>query len=807
LQFAFAMTYSSASPRRASALASSVGIALLALAALAPVARAVPPVLVASEPANGATGVDPLLGSFSIVFDQPMQNQRSLAVTGPWTAGELLFVGDRSFVYFRGDPGTALPAGATITVTVNPPGSTNPFVNLAGEPAATTSFSFTIAPGSGVPSVVATIPSRGAIGVDPALDAIVVQFSEPMNPNHWNFTLPSAWGTSSVSWTPDYQTLTILRDDTSQWLPARDLVTLLLNPAGSVNFFRDFDGNPLPETRIAFGIEPYEEFPAVVATDPPNGAMGIAPSRTTVSVTFDQPMAATASVSASPRWGASTTSWSADRRTLYVTRTNTTPLAADSRIQIDLDITPGSIDWLHPPAFLRNLRGDRLPAYSFSFQVAPQADPARVLGTNPANGEVRDDPNLAEILIEFDRPMAPGTCTGLSTTGDEWGDPDAPPAADYWSPDFRTYHVVRNNPETLLRTGKEITIRLNPQECTLFLFQGADGHVLGAYTFTFTIGDGDTELHAVPADPAQGFSWPYYLGIPPALSPYPSLLVEPNNTGAVSNDLAVHDGAAEALGAGLANYAADLGVPWLVPVFPRPLTPPLYTHALDRDTLLATAPGLERIDLQLIAMMADARRRLAERDLAVGSRALLDGFSASGAFVHRFAALHPELVQAAATGSGAGWPLAPVAAWDGIPLRYPVGIGDLAALVGAPFAAASYRRVPLFVYVGDADENDPVPGWDPIDRDAVFALTGVSSGPIWPRWPVSQEIHEGAAMSAAEFAIYPGVGHVFSSDMRRDVNSFFAAAMPEPDAVLAGMAALCGLACLAARAEKRRSSA
>jgi hypothetical protein len=111
------------------------------------------------------------------------------------------------------------------------------------------------------------------------------------------------------------------------------------------------------------------------------------------------------------------------------------------------------------------------------------------------------------------------------------------------------------------------------------------------------------------------------------------------------------------------------------------------------------------------------------------------------------------------------------------------------------------------VYVGDADENDPVPGWDAVDRDAVFALTGVSSGPIWPRWPVSQEIHEGAAMSAAEFAIYPGVGHVFSSDMRRDVSSFFAAAMPEPDAVLAGMAALCALAWLAARAEKRRSSA
>jgi dienelactone hydrolase len=658
-----------------------------------------------------------------------------------------------------------------------------------------------------LPVLVASEPASGAIGVDPALDAIVVQFSEPMNPSYQSFTLPAAWGTSTVSWTSGYHALTIRREDTNTWLPARDLLTLVLSPAGSVNGFRDFDGNLLPETRITFGIEPYEDFPAVIATDPPNGAVGVAPSRTTVSVTFDEPMADTVSLGVSPRWGASTTNWSADQRTLYVTRTAATPLESDSRIQIDLDITPGAIDWLHPPAFLRNPRGDRLPAYSLSFQVASQVDPPRVLGTDPANGEVRDDPNLAEIVISFDRPMALGTCTGFSTTGDEWGDPDAPPAADYWSPDFRSYHIVRNNPATLLRTGKEITVRLNPQECTRFLFQGADGHVLGAYTFTFTIGDGDTVLHAVPADPAQGFPWPYYLGIPPALSPHASLLVEPNNTGAVSDDLAVHDRAAEALGAGLANYAAELGVPWLVPVFPRPQTPPIYTHSLDRDTLLATAPGLERIDLQLVAMMADARRRLAERDLAVGPRALLAGFSASGAFVHRFAALHPELVQAVATGSGAGWPLAPVAEWDGIPLRYPVGIADLAALVGTPFAAASYRRVPLFVYVGDADENDPVPGWDPVDRDAVFALTGVSSGPIWPRWPVSQEIHEGAAMSAAEFVIYPGVGHAFNSDMQRDVQDFFVAAMPELDAGLGGAAALCVLTGLAVRARSGRNSA
>jgi hypothetical protein len=780
--------------------AARVLVVLLAL--LAPVARAAPPVLVATQPPAGATGVSPLLAAFSIAFDQPMANQGSLSITGPWPGGELLFIGDRVFSHSRGDVGVALPGGATITITVNPPGSTRPFVNLAGEPAATTTFSFTIAPGTEAPSVVSTAPPRGAIGVDPRLGAIVVRFSEPMDPNFRSFTLPGTWGTSSVSWSPDLQTLTILRDDTSRLLPARDLVTLVLNPPGSANSFRDFDGNPLPETRIAFGVEPYEHFPAVVATDPPNGAVGVAASRTSFTVTFDEPMADAVSLGTSPRWGASTTSWSADGRTLTVTRQSVTPLEADSRIQVDLNVTPGAVDWLFPPAFLRNLRGDRLPAYSFSFQVAPQADPPRVTATVPANGAVHEDPHLALIAIHFDRPMALGTCSGLSTSGDEWGDPDGPPVFNQWSADRRTFYVVRNNPQTLLRAGQEITIRLNPQECSgdpNFLFRSQAGALLGAYTFTFTIGDGENRVYAVPADPEQGFSWPYYLGVPPGLAPDAALLVEPNNTGTASNDLAVHDRAAEAHALGRANHAEAIGVPWLVPVFPRPATPPLYTHALDRDTLLTTEPGLQRLDLQLVAMLTDARRRLAERGLRVAPRVLLNGFSASGAFAHRFAVLHPGLVQAVASGSGAGWPIAPVAAWGGMPLRYPVGVADLADLVGAPLAETAYRRVPLYLYVGDLDDNDPVPGWPPIDRDAVFALTGVTSGPIWPRWVVSEAIHRGVGMTRAEFAVYADVGHTVSAAMNDDVTRFLSDALPEPRAGLAGLAAAAALAGLARR--------
>ena len=114
--------------------------------------------------------------------------------------------------------------------------------------------------------------------------------------------------------------------------------------------------------------------------------------------------------------------------------------------------------------------------------------------------------------------MVNAGCTNFSTTGDEWNDPDLP-LLDHWSADGRSYQIVRNNRDTVLRSGKEITITLNPQPCGDYGYRaaGPGGELLGAYSFTFTIGDGDASLFAVPADPAQGFEWPYYLGLPPAL--------------------------------------------------------------------------------------------------------------------------------------------------------------------------------------------------------------------------------------------------------------------------------------------------
>jgi pimeloyl-ACP methyl ester carboxylesterase len=160
-------------------------------------------------------------------------------------------------------------------------------------------------------------------------------------------------------------------------------------------------------------------------------------------------------------------------------------------------------------------------------------------------------------------------------------------------------------------------------------------------------------------------------------------MVEPNNTGYTSDDQSVHDRAAASLINAKKAWADDLGVPYLVPTFPRPATNwKVYTQSLDRDTLLTNLPGLVRIDLQLIAMIEDARARLAAQGIEVDRKVWMVGYSASGSFTGRFTALHPDRVKAASFGSGGSYPIVPVAQWKGKTLRYPVGIADLEALTG-----------------------------------------------------------------------------------------------------------------------------
>jgi pimeloyl-ACP methyl ester carboxylesterase len=281
-------------------------------------------------------------------------------------------------------------------------------------------------------------------------------------------------------------------------------------------------------------------------------------------------------------------------------------------------------------------------------------------------------------------------------------------------------------------------------------------------------------LVEVAASADDGFHHPYFLRLPaktPGGTSY--LLVEPNNTGAVSDDPAVHREAALRTASGRSiggPVAEELRVPLLVPVFPRPAQlHQTYTHALDRDSLLVQKGPLRRLDLQLLAMVADAGKRLRARNLPLHERFLLIGFSASGTFANRFTALHPDRVQAVAAGGVNGVLLLPQAKAGDHVLPFPLGTEDLRTFTGASFQATRWKQVPQFLFLGADDNNDAVAfddGYSRVERKTVHAVLGQRMQP--DRWQKAQALYL-AAGANVQFRTYAGVGHGTNGAIHREL--------------------------------------
>lgn len=282
---------------------------------------------------------------------------------------------------------------------------------------------------------------------------------------------------------------------------------------------------------------------------------------------------------------------------------------------------------------------------------------------------------------------------------------------------------------------------------------------------TLILGPYCARVQHFKASPVDGFHADFYLYVSPAANRAAqqgkqiTLLVQPNNSGTNSDDPVVHRRDAWMTGFERHKIADDLAVILLVPAFIRPGEDwQIYTHALDRDTLLTERVDLKRIDLQLIAMIDFVRAQLARDGLEVDDKILIQGFSASGMFANRFTILHPERVKAAAIGSPGGWPIVPAANYNGEELPYPAGVADLEALAGTPFYAALYNEIPQLIYMGSLDDNDSLDysdGWDESEAQVVNTLFGTD--PL-SRWEAAREIYRSAGTNT-EFLLIDGVGH------------------------------------------------
>ena len=287
-----------------------------------------------------------------------------------------------------------------------------------------------------------------------------------------------------------------------------------------------------------------------------------------------------------------------------------------------------------------------------------------------------------------------------------------------------------------------------------------------------------TNIKVVPARPDSGFQYPYILRFPDCdskITPY--LLVEPNNTGKVSDDLEIHLEAAKLLAqeSSVGSFVAEyLNAPLLVPAFPRSeIDWEVYTHALDRDSLLISSGPVMRIDMQLIAMIEHAKKELLGTGITVFEQALFTGFSASGTFVNRFTALHPEIVHAVAAGGLNGIAIVPRDDIDGQILDYPLGVHDISSFTGQAFQRDRWLNVPQYLYMGENDKNEAVEyddGYSESERRIVYQVIGKKMQP--DRWLTIQAIYESDG-AMAKYKTYEGIGHGTNQTVRADVAEFF----------------------------------
>lgn len=281
------------------------------------------------------------------------------------------------------------------------------------------------------------------------------------------------------------------------------------------------------------------------------------------------------------------------------------------------------------------------------------------------------------------------------------------------------------------------------------------------------------KIYKIDAAPNKGFNYPYLLMIPKNINKTgkKTILVEGNNSGVTDDFKETEEKTLASMGHSRGEVAKKLDSPFLMPVFPRPAKPDgsnLYTHQLTRETMLIKDGPIKRPDLQILAMIKDARKQLSEMNIKTNKKVFIMGHSASCAFAQRFTILHPKLIAATACGSTAVLTM-PMAQFDGVQLPYVVGVADFKKITGKNFDLKNYKTVPQFFYRGDKDNNDTVGFRDCLTQEEEHVVIQVFGRDVFARWEKYKEILEGVSPNIS-VRIYPDLEHSPKND---DVTSFF----------------------------------
>ena len=289
----------------------------------------------------------------------------------------------------------------------------------------------------------------------------------------------------------------------------------------------------------------------------------------------------------------------------------------------------------------------------------------------------------------------------------------------------------------------------------------------------------DGKLVLVEPEAGDAFNYPYYLFVPEdvPVNEKVFIMVEPNNSGFADDDLKKHLEKAKRIATKdfyMGNcVATNLNSPLVVPVFPRNKSEwRVYTHALDRDVMEQKNNTLERIDLQLISMLDDAREKLGEMHIDTREKFMMTGFSASGTFANRFTLMHPEKVFAVAAGGVNSLLILPADTLEGIELMYPVGTKDLKKIINKEFQPELFAKTPQFYFMGELDTNDAVPYDDAFDQDEREIIYNLLGKDMKIRWQKCMKIYEDKNINCT-IKTFQNTGHEQPGAIKKEVLDFF----------------------------------
>jgi ketosteroid isomerase-like protein len=352
---------------------------------------AVPPTVVSTIPANGATAVA-VNTAISATFSQTMDPATITAVTftlaGPGAtpvAGTVTYSG--SIATFT--PTVALATGSLYMATIST-GAKDP----AGAPLAT-NFVWTFTTVAAT-AVVSTVPLNGATAAA-VNTAISATFSKAMNPatiNAATFTLTGP-GATPVAGSVTYSGNTAAFTPTAV-LSSSNLYTATINTGA-----RDTAGNALA-ANFAWSFTTAAP-PAVVSTIPVKGATAVAVN-TVISATFSEVMnPATIDAATFTLTGPGATPVAGTVTYTGTTTTFTPSTALTTSTLYTATITTGAKDSAGAPM---------APNFVWTFTTAP---PATVVSTVPSNGATAVAVNTA-VSANFSEAMNPATINAATFT-------------------------------------------------------------------------------------------------------------------------------------------------------------------------------------------------------------------------------------------------------------------------------------------------------------------------------------------------------------------------------------------------------